>query len=278
MYRDVVVTAVLVVVAASSVRSEVSPRFHWRKGEVLTYRVTQKTSASESVDGKQFATQTRLQHVKQWRVVDVDAAGIATLELSLKSLKLETTTPSKTVLRFDSQDPEKSDADLARQLSQYVGVPIAVLRVDSLGQVVEVQESKFVPASRFESEPPFVVVLPKETLKKDRRWVRRYQITLPPPQGIGEKYDAVQQFDCTAIHSPMATIHFHSTVKNLPENLTERIPLLQHLPKGEAVFDTETGRLNKAHSIIDQTLENYRGEGTSYHFQSDYVEEFVGKE
>src|SRR5207249_4975021 len=105
-------------------------------------------------------TRTKLNLTKRWQVLDVDAAGVATLQLALASLRLETTTPSGGVLLFDSQDADKSDPHMREQLGRFVGQPLALLRMDSQGKVVEVKESKHGPASRFETEPPFVLVFP----------------------------------------------------------------------------------------------------------------------
>src|SRR6266542_4046355 len=135
-------------------------RFRWQTGQVLTYRVEQQTQAVEVLNGKRAETKTKTNLLKRWRVLSVDAAGVATLQHSLAALRIETTTPSGETLLFDSASPDKSSPSLREQLAKYVGVPLSTLRVDTWGRVVEVKESKFGPASRFEAELPFVVILP----------------------------------------------------------------------------------------------------------------------
>ena len=53
-------------------------------------------------------------------------------------------------------------------------------------------------------------------------------------------------------------------------------PLLQWQPEGEVVFDLQRGRLHSARLTINKELKNHQGEGSSYKFQSTYVEQCTG--
>src|SRR5262249_57481493 len=89
--------------------------------------------------------------VKRWQVVAVDPTGVATLQMSLASLRLETKKPDGESVVFDSAKPDPANA----QMQQYVGPALALLRLDAQGRLLEVKESKFGPASHFVKEPPF---------------------------------------------------------------------------------------------------------------------------
>src|SRR6516225_7159116 len=104
------------VVALPATAQETVWRFHWQRGQILTYRVEQVTTASEVVDGKRAETTSKLTNVKRWQVQIVDAAGVATLELSLGSLRIETTTPGGEVMLFDSANPAGSNPQMKEQL------------------------------------------------------------------------------------------------------------------------------------------------------------------
>jgi hypothetical protein len=64
-----------------------------------------------------------------------------------------------------------------------------------------------------------------------------------------------------------------TTLKAFPENLLDRVPLLQLQPEGEVTFDLDTGRLKKAVLHIKKELAGQQGEGSSYRFESTYTEE-----
>jgi hypothetical protein len=249
-------------------------QFRWQQGQVLTYHVEHTSSASEIVGGNKTETTSRLNLTKRWQVLSVDEAGVATLQLALTALRLETTTPGGATLLFDSAQPDKSTPQMREELARFVGQPLAVLRIDSRGKVIEVKESKHGPASRFESEPPFVLFLPDGNPTVAQEWQRAYQVTIEPPQGTGEKVNAVQKYVCKAIVENAATVSISTALKTLPESLQDRIPLLQMQPEGDVVFNAQAGRLERATLRIDKELAGHQGEGSSYRFQSKYTEEY----
>jgi hypothetical protein len=250
-------------------------QFHWQPGQVLTYRVEHSTSVTEVAGGNKVETTAKHNLVKRWQVLAVDPQGVATLQMSLTSLRHEQTRAGATLL-FDSENPDKSTPELRQQLQKYVGQPLAVLRVNASGQVVEVKENKFGSASRYESDPPFVVVLPGQAPSVGQAWQRDYQITLEPPHGTGEKYKASQKYTFKGAAKDQATVTLMTQV-TLPQSVADCLPLLQMQPEGEAVFDLASGRLLRAQLQIDQTLQKHQGEGSSYRFQSAYTEELVQK-
>jgi hypothetical protein len=242
---------------------------------VLQYRVEEVTTASELVEGNKALTTSKLNELKRWQVVEVDAAGVATLQLSLASLRLERTTPGGESLIFDSANPDKSNPQMRDQLAQYLGKVLTVLRVDRTGKVVEVKQSKFGPASRFESQPPFVLTLPATAAAPGQGWSRNYTITLEPPEGTGEKFAAVQKYICANADGPAVTVVLATTVPNPPAGLADPMPLLQLQPEGKFVFDTQLGRLQRADLRVEKELKGHAGEGSSYRLQSTYAEEYV---
>jgi len=250
--------------------------FHWQAGQVLNYRVEQQTTATEVSNGSTSETKTKLTLVKRWQVQGVDGT-VATLQYSLTRLRMETTTPSGETMLFDSADPDKSDPKLREQMSKYVGVPLATLRINTKGHVIEVKDLKFGQASRFEAELPFGLEFTAgAALLPNASWDRSYNITQEPPLGTGEKYEAVQHYTCTKAEKPMATVSLTTELKTEPPGLADRVPLLQFQPEGVIVFDALNGRMHSAQLKVNKELKGHAGEGSSYTFQSTYSEQFVG--
>jgi len=273
----VAVSALLACVTIASAQTTRALPFRWQNGQVLVYKVEETTEATDVKDEDKDVTKTRLNLTKRWQVTAVDAQGIATLQLSLPSLMQEMTNAKGETLRFDSANPDKSTPELKEQMSRYVGQTLAVLRVDGYGRVVEVKESKFGPASRFESELPFLGVIPPAPLKAGQQWERTFKIALDPPQGGGEQYDAVQRFTCKASENNAVTIGVATELKKQPETVADRVPLLQKLLEGEIVFDYQAGRLKSASLKVDKELKDHQGEGSSYRFTGTYSAQFVGE-
>jgi hypothetical protein len=251
-------------------------RFHWQPGQVLSYRVEHTMTATDTVDGNKAETVNKLTETKRWQVVSVDATGVALLQLTVPTLRFETKTHKGDVLLFDSANLDKSTPELRDQLLKYVNTPLATLRIDATGKVVEVKECKQGSGSRYESEPPFAVVLPPAVPQPGQSWERAYNVTLEPPQGTGEKLPAVQKYTCKSVDAKGATITLATMLQKLPEAPADRVPLLQLMHEGEIVFDPQAGMLRSARLVVDKEVAGHQGEGSSYHFTSSYVEEYVG--
>jgi hypothetical protein len=267
-----IVTLVATLILAGGVRAQTPAwHFHWKQGQVLTYRIEHVTKATEAVGRDRFEVSSKLNLVKRWQVQGIDDKGVATLQMSVVAMRNEQIRPNGDVLLFDSTHPDKSTPGLKEQMAKYVGKTLAVLRVDGQGKVVEVIKGS---AAQFESDPPLSLRLPQGTPVPGQSWERLYQITLEPPYGTGEKYKGTQRCTVTKIADGLALIQL-ATKLQMPDNVSERVPLLQKQPHGTIVFNVNAGRVQRAEMHVDETLQGHQGENSSYHFQSVYREEFV---
>jgi hypothetical protein len=268
--RACLMTALVALAAAATARAD-EWRFRWRQGEVLTYRLQHDTTVTQVEGGARDSTASKLTVVKRWKVLAVDAQGVGTLELSLASMRTEQTRPDGEVLVFDSADPGKSTPELRQQLAGHVGLALAVLKVDALGKVVEVVKG----AKHYGAEPPFRLTLPPQAPAAGGGWERPYKITLDPPHGTGEEYDAVAKFVARKAEGGTAVIGVSAAITNPPESPLDRVPLLQKQPAGEVVFDVAAGRLRGATLRIEQEVRDHRGPGSSYRIESTLTEQYL---
>jgi hypothetical protein len=277
-------TSTLVVLAAALSTSLASaqpqpPRFRFQKDQTLTYKVQQVTKASETAPDEktnQPATSeshTKLDLVKRWHVTDVDAKGVATLELSLVSMRLERKLPGRT--ESDVFDSSKPDALNQEEMARLIGKKLAVLRIDAQGRLVEVKESSAGPASRFVTDLPFKITLPDAAPKQGETWDRTYAIKLEPPHGTGETYDASQRYQLKPEAKGLMVVAMSTAVKNMPATVAERIPLLPLMPEGDVYFHAETGLYYASRLRVQQEIANHQGEGSKYVFSSSYSEDYV---
>jgi hypothetical protein len=276
MLRFLLVVMTGSVLAAAVQAQGPAVKFKWQKGQILVYRVEHTTIVVDSVGESKNEVKSKLNLTKRWQVVDVDSAGVGTLQLSLTALRNETTAPDGTAMIFDSADPDKNADEASKAMAAFVNRPLATIRVDGCGRVVEVKESKQGGMNRFEALPPFNVIVPAQPVKDGQFWDRNYNITLDPPQGTGEKVPATQRYTCRQNTSHGVVIQVVTTLKKEPEAPADRIPLLQWLPEGEVEFDPQSGILRSAKLKIDKEVKGHQGDDSTYRFQSNYVEEYVG--
>ena len=121
---------------------------------------TRKTNKPVEVEAT-----TKVDLIRNWKVVDVDDKGVATLEMSIASMRMERKAGSDEDV-FDSTKPDDLNKN---ELAKHVGPVLAVLRIDPQGKLVEVKESKVGPATRFATDLPFKLVLPESVAQGRRR-------------------------------------------------------------------------------------------------------------
>jgi hypothetical protein len=255
------------------------PRFQFHKGETLTYHLVQTTRITEAVPDEKTdkpivaECTTKVDLVRKWKVADVDAKGIATLEMSIASMRWERKAGTDEDV-FDSSKPDDLNKS---EMAKHVGPVLAVLRIDPHGNVVEVKQSKAGPAAQFAGDLPFKLILPEAPPKTGDAWHRTYTIQLDPPHGTGEKYAAEQTYTCREPKGGLQTVGLTTRVKDLPAVAADQIPLLPLMPEGTVYFHAETGRYYAARLKTQADLKNHQGEGSFYKFASSYVEDLVSE-
>jgi hypothetical protein len=270
IYRNLL--AVAVIFAAAFPAFAQDWQFRFAKGQTLTYKIKHVTTIVEIVDTTKNIAESQVDIVNRWQVLDVDAKGIATLQLTLVAMRNEQKRPNGETLLFDSQNPGKSTPELVEQMKKFIGSTVAVVTVDGHGRVHEVKQGS---AANFEAEPPFLVVFPAAKPTVNQAWRRPFQLVLDPPYGTGEKYEAEQRYDCKKLEAGKATLGISTHFKTMPDNMSERIPLLQKDVQGLILFDVQGGRLLSAQLNIDKTVENHQGKGSSYQLKSQYTRQLV---
>jgi hypothetical protein len=269
---------VLILGSRSSFADEEAPRLKFTKGETLTYRVEQTTLIEETIvnskTNKPETTKllTKLSLVKNWKVSEVDIKGIATLELSLGSMKLERQLPNGETDTFDSNQPDKENQ---QEMKRLIGTTLAELKLDSRGQLITVVKSQYGTPESFTSELPLKTVMPPKNVTEGESWNRKYTIKLDPPAGTGETYDTTQTYTMKAPINGFIVIGITTTVKEEPTQATDLMPLLPMMMQGDVYIHVPTGRYYGARLKTQKTIENHQGEGSRYTFINTITEDFV---
>jgi hypothetical protein len=272
--RTVAVIALLL--PAVALAADDPPAFVWKVDDALTYRVSQTTTVDElTVDEgakkpTAVKTVTTLTSTKKWTVKGVNKDGSATLELTVTALKQEVTQTvgdKKPVSRvIDSADAEDAKG------MPFLGKPVLTATVDVTGKVTEAKSDSKVAAERLEAEPPFRLVWPAKLPAVNGTWERAFAVTLPPPLGTGEKFDATQTFTYRGRKDEYAVVGVKTALK---EDLSDPALVPAVAPvlwEGDLFFNTKTGRYHGAKLTAKQEVANHRGDGTKFTYASEYTE------
>lgn len=270
------VATVAVAVGLAQPANAPALRFKWQAGQALTYKVTQATVVQETtIDEKTEKpvttdARTNMALTRKWAVKDVDAAGTATLEMSITELKNEIRQPDGSTILRDSANPEH-----AKEMAEFLNKPIVVVRVDAQGRLAEVKESKQGSAARLHAELPFRLTLPDAGPTSGQAWDRTFALKLDPPLGTGESYDFTQKYTCKAVKDGLAVVAVETTLKAPPKTAGEQVPLVPMLWTGVVYFNTTAGKYHAARLTAKAELANHLGDGTKFVYQSSYNEDAV---
>lgn len=282
MPRAWTVLALLLSAAASAD----APRFQWKTGQTLTYSVQQTTTVTETTieDGTNkpvtAATKTALALARRWEVKSVDAAGTATLEMTITAMRQEIVRPGpldkegkptvdRTVLDSATDEGRK-------QMAAFLDKPVLTARVDARGRLVEARAAGG-SADRLQTELPFRLTLPEQLPAVGGTWDRAFAIKLDPPHGTGEKYDATQTFTLKGESRGHTVVGVATRLNAPPKDPAEMPGLLPLLWEGDVYFQKATGRYSGARLAVKKEVPNHQGEGTKFVYESQLTEGLAEK-
>ncbi len=276
--RRLLVLAVALSLSTAAFAQPAAPRFKWEPGKVLTYRVIQQTVVTETTleekTNKPVVSEARtsLTLVRKWTVKDVDKLGVATLEMSITEMKNEFKQPDGTTVVTDSSKPED-----AKKMEAYLNKPIVTVRLDPLGNLVEVKEAKGGTAARLQAELPMRLVLPEAAPEANKTWDRPFAVKLDPPHGTGESYDFVQKYTSKGAKDGLLIVGVETSLKAPPKAVSEQVPLVPMLWTGDVYFNTAAGKYHASRLKAKAELANHQGEGTKFVYESTYAEDAIDK-
>lgn len=245
----------------------------FKPGMILPYKSRHQTSVETAAAGASMRSSSTVEQIKEWKVVDVDSLGVATIEMTIRALRLDQLDSDGESIRYDSSDPSKAPPDLAKQFAEFVGKPVVRVQVSPSGQV---KESKALTSQKnILRELPFYVVMTDDLPRVGLAWNREFAVTLEPPLGSGQAFKAVQACQLAEVTESTLKVAFESKTVEDPTTAEARISLIQQLPKGEVVFDWKRGVMLSARMVIDEKVENFAGADSVYKLKSQYVEQLV---
>jgi hypothetical protein len=268
-------TVLFLLLGAMKVSAEPA-KFRLQKGQVLAYKVVQTTKITETLIDDKTGKPADMEHstthtvTRKWTVAEVDANGVATLEMTIGSMKWEEKLPNGETDIFDSAKPDDLNQ---KEMAKLLGTIQAIVRIDAQGQLVEVKKGN---ANRIAADLPFKMTLPKEGVKEGQSWDRKFTIKLDPPDGTGETYEAAQNYTGKASEKGYNVVAITTTIKEMPMQAADQIPLLPRLMEGNIYFEPTAGIYYAARFKIKKELPNHAGPGTKYVYESTYAEDYQG--
>ena len=258
--------ALLALAAALALSQSAAAQYRFVAGETLVYDVRQTTTVEEaapdegSTEVRTGMTVTKLELEKRWRVVAVDAAGVATLELTISRMKQEIARPGP-LDKAGKPTVDRVTLDSAteegRGAMPFLGKPVQTVRVNAAGELVSP------PAGKKPPLPPFALVFPTTSAPS---WTRPLPATLEPPYGTGEVVELVQRFEALT----PTTVRLTTAPKDDKLDAVNLAGVVSLLSGGELKF--ENGRYLGGTLKVDRTVERHAGPNSKLRYESTVVE------
>src|SRR5262245_57793058 len=125
-------------------QTPVTLQYKFTAGQVLRYDGSQVINVESTVSGTKQNFTSNTSSRREWKVLEVDGNGNATLAMTIAYIRVEATTPDGKKVAFDTQQK-----DSQHPFASVVGRPIVQVKLSPSGQVLGIQETESKAAGQF---------------------------------------------------------------------------------------------------------------------------------
>ena len=305
----------VVLAVAGSASAQEALKYKWNKGDVLYYRSVQDTTGKMTAMGMERTTTQKQEFVQRWEVKDVTADGVATVDMSVVSVKTSMDQGTGVTGEFDSTKPAEeqfSGPPNLRPMMETMGMLVGerstvevdaqgnVRKVEGMNKVVEKMLAKMGNANPIVARNVrstmgdeairgnlelFFKILPEKPVKEGDTWTTTFQQSSP---GMGGR----MKIDSEWKHAGTETVNGASVVKLVNNMKVDVAPpkegeesglapgmkmtVTDGKGTGESLFDAKAGQVVKSTVTMTLPIEiSMSGQGQSIAMKNDTTSKFV---
>ncbi len=252
----------------------VTLEYRFQPREKINMDVSHRAITETTVGATSQSTETATDSLKTWTVVDVDAAGLATLEHSVDDVTMTSSTSDRGQIRWSSRGDEAAPPGY-EQVKASLGVPLSRLVVDRSGRVLSRHDLRPCPPS---STGDLVVVpLPEGPVTEGSEWTVPQEVVVEVPGGLRKAVRTRLRYQLTAVRDGIATIRVDTTVLTPIDDPRLESRLLERIWDGVIEFDIDRGRVLRRATGIDRRVVGFEGPESSVRYKSSLEERLVEK-
>lgn len=260
----------------SEAQDKVVLRYQFAPGQVLRYQISQDAQVERTVGDNTQKMTSRGSSIRQRKVLEVDAQGNASVELSLIQVKLEATLPGSPPLRFDSEKPEQASPAFAKY-REIVGRPLAILKIAPSGSVLDYKPLVTDEAAQAMTtrNGQLAVPLPAEPVAIGASWRNNFDVSVRAPTGQAQKLVAQQIYTLTQVQNDLATIEYKTVILTPVGDPALEAQLLQFQPEGEVQFDVRRGIVVDQKLAVDKNVVGFAGATSAMRVRDSLTERLL---
>lgn len=264
--------------AATQAQEKVALRWKFSPGEKVIYDMQQEMGIKIKIGERVVETTLKQELETLTATHTVDEQGVASIDQSIRRIRMKMNKPDGGVLDFDSAKPPQEDAaeedEVAKELAPLMKSLAKAkfgLKMAPTGKVLDVTvpDDLFKEAGESVAGQMVKQMLSKENLKHmstqgspvfpdqpltvGHKWQNRYTMKMP---GVGDQtidttytYQGSEQIEGRELHKIGVKMHFEIAAA---EDTPVKIEFKEQETDGTIYFDNKAGRLN--HSNIKQRI------------------------
>jgi hypothetical protein len=254
--------------------SSIRLAYRFTAGEAYRVKVTHLAKVDTKISGVSEQTQTRAVSTKVWQIEEVDEDGNITFVYQVEAVSMWQQVSGRPEIRYDSDRDEVPPPEY-RQLAETVGVPIARVKMDPSGHVLEREN---VRAQFSSSIGQLALQLPDKPLQVGEQWSHEEEVPIRLRDGTVKRIKTRELFTLEKFQAGVATISLKTqllTPVNEPEIQSQ---LVQRIKRGEIKFDVDAGHILSQQMDVDETVIGFNGPDSIMKYLSRLTEESAGQE
>jgi len=247
-------------------------RYQFHPGDALRWTVVHRCRIRTTVSGSTQMAETTTTSIKVWRVHDLKPDGTVVFDHMVESVDMRHCLSGRDEVHYSSRTdpcPPHGFEDVARA----VGVPLAVVTIDSQGKVLQRQQN-FVKAA-VAGQGEITIQLPEQAVAVGSCWSSPNKIEVPLPNGGVRTIRAMQSYKLQSVKTGVATISMSTQIMTPMLDPAIEAQVLQYETTGSVRFDLESGRILGRQSDVDKSVVGFRGEASSIRYVGRSTEEYL---
>jgi len=247
-------------------------RYQFHPGETVRWEVLQQARVRTTLAGTTGVAETVTKSVKAWRVKDVEPDGTTTFEHLVESVDMRHQFTDQPEVRYSSLTDEQPPPGFD-DVAQSIGVPIAVVKMDCLGEILH-RERKPLKAAAQNNEGLMTIPLPDEPIAIGHTWDLPCDVDLPLENGTVKKVKILQKFKLQSVKTGVATIEVGTKILTPLHDPALEAKLIQREQSGTVRFDLDAGRVLGQQMDLDRRVVGFtpNNPASSLHYVTRFTE------
>ncbi len=257
--------------AEESAKTKYQLQYQFEQGHFVKYHVKDRSAYTTRKKAIAETVRNESQQWRHYRVVAINEAGEATLELMIDRARLVAQFDDSKPTIFDSADPNLQPPKM-QSIMNSIGKSLCRMRVSPQGELVHVQSLN--GDKSLESDPAinFLVVFPEHDVAIGEAWTQTLEVEVPVTDKLKEKVKLLRKYTLESVNGDIAHIKVYTVIATIIRDPAVQTRLMTQAPAGTIEFDIARGvMISRTLSVDDQVVGAF-GAGTLVHAQNERTE------